>query len=80
MTTYEKVKEIGNCSLEELYLTVENGCASDIELIDIGKLVDFIYDCVTSCNNLMIKYCESEHENKLLRNIIIKKEKELYSK
>lgn len=80
MTAYEKIKEINNHDLEELYLTVENGCASDIELNDMDKLIDFIYNCITSCSNLMVKYCELEHENKILRNIIIEKEKELYGK
>lgn len=79
-TTYDKIKEINNHNLEELYLTVENGCASDIELNDMNKLIDFIYNCINSCSNLMIKYCELEHENKILKNIIIEKEKELYNK
>lgn len=75
-TAYEKIKEINNHDLEELYLTVENGCASDIELSDIDKLVDYIYGAhlfIEAQNKL-------KEENKLLRDIIIEKEKELYNK
>lgn len=76
MTTYDKIKEINNHDLEELYLTVENGCASDIELSDIDKLIDYIYGAhlfIKSQNKL-------KEENRLLRDIIIEKEKELYNK
>lgn len=75
-TTYEKIKEINNQNLEELYLTVENGCASDIELSDIDKLVEYIYGA-----HLFIGAQKKlKEENKLLRDIIIEKEKELYKK
>lgn len=75
-TTYEKIKEINNHDLEELYLTVENGCASDIELRDIDKLVEYIYGV-----HLFIEAQKKlKEENKLLRDIIIEKEKELYNK
>lgn len=75
-TTYEKIKEINNHDLEELYLTVENGCASDIELSDMNKLVEYIYGA-----HLFIEAQKKlKEENKLLRDIIIEKEKELYSK
>lgn len=75
-TTYEKIKEINNHDLEELYLTVENGCASDIELSDMDKLVEYIYGA-----HLFIEIQKKlKEENKLLRDIIIEKEKERYSK
>lgn len=75
-TTYEKIKEINNHDLEELYLTVENGCASDIELSDMDKLIDYIYGA-----HLFIEAQKKlQEENRLLRDIIIEKEKELYGK
>lgn len=75
-TTYDKIKEINNHDLEELYLTVENGCASDIELSDMDKLIDYIYGA-----HLFIESQKKlKEENMLLRDIIIEKEKELYSK
>ena len=76
MTIYEKIKEINNHELEELYLTVENGCASDIELSDMDKLIDYIYGAY-----LFIEAQKKlKEENRLLRDIIIEKEKELYNK
>lgn len=76
MTTYDKIKEINNHDLEELYLTVENGCASDIELSDINKIVEYIYEA-----HLFIETQKKlQEENMLLRDIIIEKEKELYNK
>lgn len=75
-TAYEKIKEINNHDLEELYLTVENGCASDIELSDIDKLVEYIYGA-----HLFIETQKKlKEENMLLRDIIIEKEKELHNK
>lgn len=75
-TTYEKLKEINNDNLEELYLTVENGCSSDIELSDMDKLIDYIYGA-----HLFIEAQKKlKEENKLLRDIIIEKEKELYNR
>lgn len=75
-TTYEKIKEINNHELEKLYLTVENGCASDIELSDMDKLVEYIYGA-----HLFIEAQKKlKEENMLLRDIIIEKEKELYDK
>lgn len=75
-TTYDKIKEINNHDLEELYLTVENGCASDIELKDIDKLVEYIYGA-----HLFIETQKKlKEENMLLRDIIIEKEKELYNR
>lgn len=75
-TTYEKIKEINNHDLEELYLTVENGCASDIELSNIGKLVEYIYGA-----HLFIEAQKKlKEENMLLRDIIIEKEKESYNR
>lgn len=74
--TYEKIKEINNQNLEKLYLIVKNGCASDIELSDIDKLVEYIYG-----THLFIETQKKlKEENMLLRNIIIEKEKELYDK
>lgn len=75
-TTYDKIKEINNYDLEELYLTVENGCSSDIELSDMDKLVEYIYGA-----HLFIESQKKlKEENRLLRDIIIEKEKELYDK
>lgn len=76
MTTYDKIKEINNHDLEELYLTVENGCASDIELNDMDKLIDYIYGA-----HLFIESQKKlKEENMVLRDIIIEKEKEWYNK
>ena len=75
-TTYDKVKEINNHDLEELYLTVENGCASDITLSDMDKVIEYIYGA-----HLFIETQKKlKEENRLLRDIIIEKEKELYNK
>lgn len=75
-TIYEKIKEINNHDLEELYLTVENGCASDIELSDMDKLIDYIYG-----THLFIEAQKKlKEENMLLRDIVIEKEKELHNK
>lgn len=76
ITIEEKIKAINNHDLEELYLTVENGCASDIELSDMDKLVEYIYGA-----HLFIESQKKlKEENRLLRDIIIEKEKELYKK
>lgn len=75
-TTYEKLKEINNDNLEELYLTVENGCSSDIELSDMDKLIDYIYGA-----HLFIETQKKlKEENMLLRDIIIEKEKKVYNR
>lgn len=79
-TAYDKVKAINNHNLKELYLTVENGCASDIELSDMNKLIDFIYFLYDEREKLYEINYNLKNENKLLRDIIIEKEKELHNK
>lgn len=72
----DKLRKINNKSLEQIYLLEKSGCTSDISSIDIEVVINLIYDLIGYNENIK----ELIEENKILKNIIIEKEKELYDK
>lgn len=76
MSLEDKLRKINNKSLEQMYLLEKSGCASDISSTDIEVVINLIYNLIGYNENIK----ELIEENRLLRDIIIEKEKELYNK
>lgn len=74
-----KVIEDFNKSFSELYLSVENQCQEEIELIDVVRVMEEVYMLIIQKDIAETKIRNLETENNILKELLIQKEIELYS-
>ena len=74
-----KVIEDFNRSFSELYLLVENQCQEEIELTDVVRVMEEVYMLILQKDITKTKIKNLETENNILKELLIKKEIELYS-
>lgn len=74
-----KVVEAYDKNISELYLLVENQCQEEIELVDMIRIMESIYDLILHKTVSETKINTLEEENNILKELLVQKEIELYS-
>ena len=74
-----KVIENYDKNISELYLLVENQCQEEIELVDMVRLMESLYDLIINKIISETKINDITEENNILKELLIQKEIALYS-
>lgn len=74
-----KVVEAYDKNISELYLLVENQCQEEIELVDMIRIMESIYDLILHKTVSETKINTLEEENNILKELLVQNEIELYS-
>lgn len=72
------IKEYGK-NISELYLLVENQCQEEIELADMIRLMESVYDLIINKIVSKTKINDITEENNILKELLVQKEIALYS-
>lgn len=74
-----KVIENYDKNISELYLLVENQCQEEIELVDMVRLMESLYDLIINKIVSETKINDITEENHILKELLVQKEIALYS-
>ena len=66
-------------NISELYLLVENQCQEEIELVDMVRLMESLYDLIINKIVSETKINDITEENNILKELLVQKEIALYS-
>lgn len=66
-------------NISELYLLVENQCQEEIELADMVRLMESLYDLIINKIVSETKINDITEENNILKELLVQKEIALYS-
>ena len=66
-------------NISELYLLVENQCQEEIELVDMVRFMESLYDLIINKIVSETKINDITEENNILKELLVQKEIALYS-